>query len=259
MNTLDRSQPVLTAVEDGILTVTLNRPDDHNRMNRETMAAISGAFDLAEDPDIRVAVVTGAGDYFCAGGRVDGHPHGTLQQRLDYAQAFCAMQERLARSSVPIIARVNGHCIAGGMSLLSFCDIAFAADTAEFGYPEVNYGQFPALALAVLVPMVPAKRAFDLLYSGRRFAAADALAMNLVNGVVAAAELDQTVLDYARMLMTKDRTAMALGRRAYHAMVPMTPASRLQHAQTFLATLLQATSGAVPLATEDSRIADEHR
>src|SRR5690606_7794275 len=103
------------------------------------------------------------------------------------------------------------------------------------------------------------KRAFDLLYSGRRFSASDALDMNLVNQVVPAAALDGAVADYVRMLKRKDRTAVGLGRRAYYAMVPMTPASRLQYAQTFLATLLRATDGAVPHADDDHRIADEHR
>ena len=260
MDRTETAAPVAITFDDGVLTVRLDRPDDHNRMDRATMAAITAAMDRADDDAaIRVVVVTGTNEYFCAGGRVDGHPHGTLKQRLDYAQAFCSMQERIARVGVPVIARVNGHCIAGGMSLLSFCDVAFAAEGVEFGYPEVNYGQFPALALAVLVPMVPPKRAFDLLYSGRRFNAATALELGLVNRVVPMAELDAVVSGYARMLASKDRTAVGLGRRAYYAMVPMTPESRLKHAQTFLVTLLHATTGAVPDASEDSRIAAEHR
>ncbi len=260
MQTTPQKEPVATSLDGGILTVRINRPEDHNRMDRATMAAIAGAVARANDDEaIGVIVITGEGDYFSAGGRVDGHPHGTHKQRMDYARAFCEMQESLSRAAVPIVARVAGHCIAGGMSLLSFCDVAFAADHVEFGYPEVNYGQFPALALAMLIPMVPSKVAFDLLYSGHRFAAAQAKELNLVNAVVPADALDGVVADYAAMLMTKDRTAVGLGRRAYHAMLPMTPASRLEYAQTFLATLLGATSGRVPEASEDARIASEHR
>lgn len=260
MQTIPHQEPVVASLDDGILTVRINRPEDHNRMDRVTMAAIAGAVARANDDEaIRVIVITGTGDYFCAGGRVDGHPHGTQKQRMDYARAFCDMQESLSRAAVPIVARVGGHCIAGGMSLLSFCDVAFAADHVEFGYPEVNYGQFPALALAMLIPMVPSKVAFDLLYSGRRFCAQQAKALDLVNAIVPAADLDETVAAYAAMLMTKDRTAVGLGRRAYNAMVPMVPASRLEYAQTFLSTLLQATSGRVPDASEDARIASEHR
>jgi enoyl-CoA hydratase/carnithine racemase len=239
---------VLTDLRDGVLTVTLNRPDDNNRMDRRTMAAIVAAIERAEqDASIRVIVMTGQGAYFCGGGRPDGHPHGTLQQRSAYALGFVQMQEAMARSKVPIIARVAGHCVAGGMSLLSFCDLAVAADDVEFGYPEVNYGQFPALALAVLIPMVPPKEAFDILYSGDRFDARRARELRLINKAVPQSEVDNAVTSYARMLIGKNAVGVGLGRRAYYAMTPMAPASRLEYAQTFLMTLLSAEgTGQVP-------------
>ena len=212
------------------------------------MAAIVASIERAEtDKSIRVIVVTGAGAYFCGGGRPDGHPHGTLQQRSAYALAFLQMQEAMARSNVPIVARVGGHCVAGGMSLLSFCDLAVAVDDAEFGYPEVNYGQFPALALAVAIPMMPPKEAFDILYSGDRFGAARARELRLINRVVPRDELDEAIASYTTMLISKNQVAVGLGRRAYYAMTPMTPASRLEYAQMFLMTLLAAEgTGQVP-------------
>ncbi len=193
-------------------------------------------------------MVTGKGDYFCGGGRPDGHPNGTLRQRTDYALAFVHMQETMARCRVPIVARVGGHCVAGGMSLLSFCDLAVAADDVQFGYPEINYGQFPALALAVAIPMMPPKEAFDILYSGDRFGADRARQLFLVNKVVTRGELDDVVGAYVDMLISKNQVSMGLGRRAYYAMTPMTPASRLEYAQTFLMTLLAAEgTGQVPV------------
>jgi enoyl-CoA hydratase/carnithine racemase len=242
---------VHTSLDDGVLTVTLDGPDDNNRMNRSTMAAIVTAIESAEDDrSIRVIVVTGKGAYFCGGGRPDGHPNGTLRQRSAYALGFLKMQEAMARASVPIVARVGGHCVAGGMSLMSFCDLAVAADTVEFGYPEVNYGQFPALALAVVIPMVPPKEAFDILLSGDRFGARRALDLHLVNKVVPPAELDAAVAAYTTMLKSKNQVSVGLGRRAYYAMAPMTPASRLEYAQTFLMTLLAAEgTGQVPGAS----------
>jgi enoyl-CoA hydratase/carnithine racemase len=242
------TEPVLTSIADGVLTVTLNRTDDNNRMDRRTMAAIVEGIERAkEDDGIRVIVLTGAGDYFCGGGRPDGHPHGTLKQRSAYALGFVQMQEAMARSDVPIVARVGGHCVAGGMSLLSFCDLAVAADDVEFGYPEVNYGQFPALALAVVIPMMPQKEAFDILYSGDRFAASRARDLRLVNKVVPRAQLDAAVAEYVAMLKSKNPVGLGLGRRAYYSMVPMTPSSRLEFAQTFLTTLLSAEgTGRVP-------------
>jgi enoyl-CoA hydratase/carnithine racemase len=239
---------VLVTQDNGVLTLTLNRPDDNNRINRRVMAAMIAAFERAEsDKSIRVIVLTGTGAYFCGGGRPDGHPHGTLDQRSAYALSHVQLHEAMARASVPIVARVAGHCVAGGMSLLSSCDLAIAADHVEFGYPEVNYGQFPALALAVAIPMFPPKEAFDLLYSGERFGAERARALHLVNKVVKPDEVDATLAGTIDMLKSKNQVAVGLGRRAYYAMLPMTPASRLEYAQTFLMTLLAAEgTGQVP-------------
>lgn len=242
---------VLTDLRDGVLTLTLNRPDDNNRINRRVMAAMIAAIEGAEeDRSIRVIVITGNGAYFCGGGRPDGHPHGTLQQRQAYALVHVQLHEAMARASVPIVARVGGHCVAGGMSLLSSCDLAIAADDVEFGYPEVNYGQFPALALAVAIPMFPPKEAFDILLSGDRFGAVRARELYLVNKIVKRAELDAAVGATVAMLKSKNQISMGLGRRAYYAMAPMTPASRLEYAQTFLMTLLAADgTGQVPPPT----------
>lgn len=235
------SDPLAKTVKDGVMTVTLNRPDDHNRMDRKMMMAIHDAMEDADaDRSVRVIVLTGAGEYFCAGGRVDGYPKGTLQQRSDYAQAFCSMQDRMGRAAAPIVAAVTGHCTAGGMSLLSFCDLAVASDEAQFGYPEATHGLFPALALGVLIPILPTKRAFDMLYTGERISAADALQLHLVNKVVPKSQVMAAVDAYVKAIKRLNQTAVGLGRKAYYAMVPMAPASRLQYAQTFLTTMLAA-------------------
>jgi enoyl-CoA hydratase/carnithine racemase len=234
-------EPLVKTVKDGVMTVMLDMPDDHNRMDRRMMAAIVDAMEAADaDVSVRVIVLAGAGEYFCAGGRVDGWPKGTLKQRTDYAQAFCTMQERMGRTAAPIVAAVTGHCTAGGMSLLSFCDVAVAADDVEFGYPEASRGQFPALALAMLIPMVPSKRAFDMLYTGKRFSAAEALQLMLVNKVVPRARVMDEVANYVAAVKHLNPTAVGLGRKAFYAMVSMSPPQRLQYAQTFLTTMLLA-------------------
>src|SRR5262245_49452102 len=241
------SEPLTRRVADGVMTVTLNTPDDHNRIDRRMMAAIADAMEAADaDASVRVIVLTGAGEFFCAGGRVDGWPDGTLKQRTDYAQAFCSMQERMGRTAAPIIAAVTGHCTAGGMSLLSFCDLAVAADDVEFGYPEASRGQFPALALATLIPLLPQKRAFDMLYTGKRFSAFEALHLMLINKSVPRARVMDEIATYVASIKHLNPTAVALGRKAWYAMQPMTPPSRLQYAQTFLTTMLLAEEAARP-------------
>lgn len=235
--------PVLTTVEDGVMTLQFNRPHDNNRMDSATMARIVAGFDQAEaDTSVRLIIVTGDDTYFCGGGRPDGHPNGTLEQRVAYSKLFIRMQEAFARASVPVIARVTGDCVAGGMSILSFCDLAVASEDALFGYPEVKYGQFPALALAVLVPMMAPKDAFEILYSGDRFAASRALELRLVNRVVPRDQVDAAMAEYIESIRAKNRVSVGLGRRAYYAMQPMDPSARLDYAQTFLLAM-QSTPG----------------
>ena len=235
------SERVTRSVVDGVMTVTLNRPDEHNRMDRAMMDAIVAAMDEADgDTSVGTIILTGAGEYFCAGGRVDGYPHGTLKQRSDYAQAFCNVHDRMGRTAAPIIAAVTGHCTAGGMSLLSFCDLAVASEDAEFGYPEATHGLFPALALGMLLPLVTPKRAFHMLLSGERFSAPEALRLELVNQVVPKDQVMAAAGRFVASIKRLNPTSVALGRRAYYAMQPMTPASRLQYAQTFLTTMLGA-------------------
>ena len=110
----------------------INRPGDQNRIDMATMdAMIAGIGEIDRDASVRSLVITGRGDYFCAGGRIGGYPVGSVQDQLDYARSFTVMTERLGRSRVPIVAAVNGYCLAGGMSLLEACDLAIAADEAK--------------------------------------------------------------------------------------------------------------------------------
>lgn len=240
--------PVLVDVTDGVMTITFNRPDDNNRMDTASMGIIIDAFQRAEsDKSVRVIVFTGNDDYFCGGGRPDGHPNGTLHQRVSYTKTFISMQEHFARSSVPVVARITGHCVAGGMSIISFCDLAITSDDAMFGYPEVTYGQFPALALAVLVPMMPPKDAFGILYSGDRFPAGRALELRLVNKVMPRGQVDAELDKYIASIKSKNQISVGLGRRAYYAMQPMTPPARMDYAQTFLLAMQSVEgTGQVP-------------
>jgi enoyl-CoA hydratase/carnithine racemase len=242
------SDIVLASRDGGALVLTINRPDDLNRIDGATMRRINALLDEADrDASVRVIVVTGEGEYFCAGGRIDGHPGGTVREQLAFAQAFCSLQERMGRTNAPIVAAVSGHCTAGGMSLLAACDLAIAADDVEFAYPEINFGLFPMLAMAVAHSQMPAKKFFDICYSGRRFSAAEAVSLGLVNRAVPRAALSQAVAASVEMLTAKSSVALALGRKAYYAMSAMTPAARLDYAQVMLTTMLNGgAEGAIP-------------
>ena len=101
--------------EGATVVLEINRPDDHNRIDMVTMDAMIAAIeDVDRDRSVRSLVITGRGQYFCAGGQIGGYPVGQVQDQLDYARSFVELQERIGRARVPVIAAVNGFCLAGG-------------------------------------------------------------------------------------------------------------------------------------------------
>jgi enoyl-CoA hydratase/carnithine racemase len=223
-----------------MFVVTINRPAAQNRINRATMRALIDAFNEADDDGTRVVVLTGGGDMFCHGGEIDGFPGGQVDDQVTYARAFVDLIERMATIRAPLVAAINGDTFAGGMGLVGACDLAVTVENATFGYPEIERGLFPMLAMAIAHPMLPAKVAFDLFYSGKVISSREMLALHLVNEVVPAGHLWQTLSEWAGRLASKSQNALALGRQAYYAMTLMSLRGRLEYAQRLLPTMLGA-------------------
>jgi enoyl-CoA hydratase/carnithine racemase len=167
-----------------VLQLTISREERRNAMSADVLKALSSALDVAQaDREIRAIVLTGAGHKaFCAG--ADLQTSNTFVQ--DYSEPYANLANvfRKARqSTVPLIARVNGACMAGGMGLLAMCDLAVASDRAIFGLPEVKVGVFPAQVLAVLQHQLPKRVLTELCITGEPVKAHEALAMNLINHV----------------------------------------------------------------------------
>jgi enoyl-CoA hydratase len=242
MSSIESRPITVRSRRDGPAAVlAIDRLDDDNRIDMHTMTLLSGAIDAAEaDRDCKVLVLTGSGGFFCVGGRIGGYPAGTTQDQLAYARAFTVLQERMARCQKPIVAAVNGHCLAGGMSLLEACDLAVAVEGAEFGYPEIRNGLFPMLAIAVARRNLAPKLAFDLFYSGRRMKADEALEARLLNRVVPADGLWPAVGEMVDMLATRSAASMMVGRQAFHAMANMGPTASLEYAHVALVAMLNA-------------------
>ena len=172
-----------------VLWLTINREARRNAMSAAVLQGLGDAFDDAQrDRNIRAIVITGAGQKaFCAG--ADLQTSNTFVQ--DYSEPYAKLANVFRKSkmsTVPTIARVNGACMAGGMGLLAMCDMAVAAEHAVFGLPEVKVGVFPAQVLAVLQHQLPKRVLTELCITGEPVTSADALAMNLVNHVAAAAD-----------------------------------------------------------------------
>lgn len=236
---------VLTAKSGHVLTITINRPDKRNAMNAEVIAGIATGWRTAhEDSDIRVIVLTGAGDKaFCAGAdlaRGQGAFQDFSKPNSDYADLLRLTQN----ATKPSIARVNGTCMAGGMGLLCMTDMAVAADNAVFGLPEVKVGVFPMQVLSLLQLTVPRRLVAEWCLTGEPFTAEEAKAAGLINHVAPAAELDARV-DWLISRIT-DKSPAAIRRGKY--------AMRAIHAMSFDEAIAY-TEGQIALtaATEDAK------
>jgi enoyl-CoA hydratase/carnithine racemase len=227
-----------------VTRVLIDRPEIHNRVDRESCLLIRDAL-LAADADeaVRVVVLTAAGSRFCAGGQVDGAGSGDAGAQIAFADAFAGVHRAAAGLGKPLIAAINGDAMAGGFSLMASCDLAISVASARFGLPELQAGAFPMLALATAAPLLPRKLLFDLIYNARLLTAHEALACGLLSAVVADGDLDAAVQAQAERIKSANPVAIALGRRAYHAMLDMNRDQALSHGGLALVQMSATSSG----------------
>jgi len=205
--------------QDARLLLTIDRPERRNALNADVIGALHEALHRARSDDtIRAVVLTGAGDEaFCAGADL-----GADAFAFDYATPANAYADllRMARTlDVPLVARVNGACMAGGMGLLAMCDLTIAAPHAVFGLPEAKVGVFPMQVLAVLQAQVPQRFLTQLCLTGDPIDAARAREIGLVNEV--APDLDGALERLLSRLQSNSPTALRRGLYAMKAMRSM--------------------------------------
>jgi methylglutaconyl-CoA hydratase len=209
-----REDVLLYAVEDGIATLTLNRPDKRNALNGALVQALKDALDTtAADGDVRVVAITGAGEDFCSGadlvelGRIADMGEA---ESLGDARALGALFAKIRRHPRPVVALVKGRALAGGCGLATACDLVLAADHAELGYPEVHLGFVPALVMTLLRRKVTEGTAFELVTRGERIGAIEAKRIGLVTQTFPAASFDDDALAYVRDLAARPVKALEL-------------------------------------------------
>ncbi len=215
--------------QDGpVRTLVIDREEARNALNAEVLEGlVEGLAGARADDDVRVVVLTGAGDRaFCAGadlaGGLQGGDGGAVAEhdaRGMLRRLFAAVEEL----DKPLVGRVNGHALAGGMGVALACDLLVAADDAQFGTPEVKVGLWPFVISALIAEHVGPKRALDLMMTGRRLGAEEAREWGLVNRVVPRDELDAAVAELAGTLVAGSPVAMKLGRRSFHEARDMGP------------------------------------
>ncbi|HJY76242.1 MAG TPA: enoyl-CoA hydratase/isomerase family protein [Burkholderiales bacterium] len=225
------SVPVLV-VEDrnAVRVLTMNRPEKRNALNSDLTHALLEALQRADkEEDIGCVVLTGAGQGFCAGADLTEFK-GLQDPRAAEERAELTMQLHLAFSRIwkPIVAAVNGAAMGGGAGLAIAADIAVMAASAKLGYPEAKHGIVAAIVMANLVRQVGRKAAFELVALGEPIGAERALALGMVNRVVADQDLMPQALSYAEKLAAMAPAARAETKRLFHEVVDLPLAAALE-------------------------------
>ena len=216
------AEPLLVRDGDGVRTLVLNRPDKRNALNAELVAALKDALRRADADDaVRVVAVEGAGKDFCSGADLSALrriAEASVMENLEDVDELAELFLLPRRMRKPVVACVRGRALAGGCGLATACDIVVAAETAEFGYPEVRIGFVPAMVMAILRRNVSEKRAFELIVRAQPIAAAEAERIGLINHVWPDADFDRQRDLLLADLAARSPSAVQLSKRLlYHA------------------------------------------
>ena len=238
------SEPhLLYQVENQTARLTINREAQRNAISLEAIELFFEYLDEAEkDETVRVILVTGSGDKaFCSGADLGGAAEGKIQQGF---KSYARLITRLSGYPKPVVARINGACMAGGMGLMLACDIVVARSDAKFGTPEVNVGLWPMMIGALIYRNVLRKKAMEMILLGERLTAEQALSMGLITRVVQPEALDAETTRIVDSLAAKSPIGMKIGKEAFYAMADMP----FEEAVDFLSGKIAEVA-----ATEDAR------
>ena len=234
--------PVSFGASGAVATITIDRPERRNAINPEVVRELRAALARAEDDEsVRVVVVTGAGDKaFCAGGDLGGMAAeskvGQHRERAEVGELFAAMRA----SRLPIVARVNGHALAGGFGLMLACDLVVAVDDAELGMPEIDVGLWPFMITAIVQRDVPRKLALDLMLTGRRVPASEGARWGFVNRVVPRSELDPAVDELTGTIASKSPLIAGLGKASFYRAEDMSFEAQVDYLAGMLTVCLES-------------------
>ena len=222
-------------VANRVATITLNRPEKRNALNATVVTELKHAFSkAAEDNEAKVIVLAAEGDAFCAGADLaylqELHTNSYEENVADSSHLKELFYQIYTHPKV-IIARIQGHAIAGGCGLATVCDLSIAAEEAKFGYTEVRIGFIPAIVKVFLLRKIGEGKSKELLLTGDLISAQEAKDFGLINRVVAADELDEAVNALAQKLVVKNSgQSMTLTKQMIAEVQAMSLEEGLQHA-----------------------------
>ena len=214
------TERVLGALQGGILTATLNRPEKRNAIDTPMIDALLALLERADlDAEVRVIALRGAGSDFCAGmdlSELLASADKTIEENRRAALHFAAIFLRMRQLPKPIVAVVHGRALAGGCGLATACDLVLATESAKFGYPEVQRGFVPAIVMTLLKRTTGEKVAFDLAATGRILGAAEAAGLGLVSRVYEDSDFEDQVAEVLRALAAASPSALAFTKQQFY-------------------------------------------
>ncbi len=216
----DSSPTLLSTLDGGILTLTLNRPEKRNALDTPTLDLLHAELERANiDAEVRVLALRGAGKDFCAGADLnelldsaDKTPDENERAALHLGSVFTAIREL----PKPVVAVTHGRTLAGGMGLATACDLVLAPASGRYGYPEIQRGFVPAMVMTLLRRSVGEKIAFDLAATGRVVEAAEAYQIGLVSRVIADGEYPERVAGILEQMAGTSASALALTKQQFY-------------------------------------------
>ncbi len=227
---------LLYKVKNNVAYITINRETNKNSISSDAVTLFLESLETAEaDNEVRVVCVSGAGDkVFCSGADLGGGiGKGTGKENQSFKK-YAALITRLAKFSKPTLAKINGHCMAGGTGFMLACDIVIAKEGAKFGTPEVNVGLFPMMIGALIFRNVLRKKAMEMILLGEKLTAKQALEMGMITRAVPEDQFESEVENVLKTITSKSPIGLKIGKEAFRDIETMD----LEEAVNFLSEKL---------------------
>jgi enoyl-CoA hydratase/carnithine racemase len=219
--------------------VFFDNPEFNNRMGyKETASLVDALTECDNDNDIRAIILSGKGDSFCTGGKIDGFPDGPLVAQKRYSDIGIKALKTIFELSKPIIAAVNATALAGGLMFIEACDLAVAGRSVMFGLPEISRGYFPMLALAILQKSIPKKRLFEMAFTNKLVDAGTMAEWNMINEIVDDGKVLERAEEMANVISMFSSIPVSFGRSTYYKMNDMNLSNSIDYSSCALLNLI---------------------
>ena len=223
---------LLCETEESWAVVTLNRPQRRNALSLDLMLELIACLDeIGGRPEVRAVILAASGTVFSSGHDLGEMTGRTVAEYRRIFDACCELMEKIQATRQPVIAEVQGVATAAGCQLVATCDLAVAAETAQFATPGVKIGLFCTTPMVALTRAIGRKRALEMLLTGRMVSAREAVEWGLINTAVPAGELSQATRALARQVATASPFTIALGKQAFYAQIDLDQAKAYAYAK----------------------------